>query len=117
MFVKLTTDRLSTDINAAKPLRIYNLADDNLYDVFLSAGPKPMNGQGRSEDLVRTAVRIIQLYSGPVNRTVRLTGTSLLNSLTGHPVVWLTNFVYSVPVNRTIRLTGNCISPVNGKSG
>jgi len=71
MFVKLTTDRLSTDINAAKPLRIYNPADDNLYDVFLSAGPKPMNGQGRSEDLVRTAVRIIQIYlpSEFVNRT------------------------------------------------
>ncbi len=39
-----------------------------------------------------------EISSVPVNGTVRFTGTSLLNSLTRHPVVWLMNFVYSVPV-------------------
>ena len=34
-------------------MRVYNPGDDNLYDVLLSAGPKPMNAEGRSEDLVR----------------------------------------------------------------
>jgi len=59
-----------------------------------------------------------------------LTGTSLLNSLTGPPLtgllvngtkgVPLMNFVvYSVPVNRTlvngtVPITGNTICPVNG---
>ncbi len=58
----------------------------------------------------------------PVNRTVGLTGTSLLNLLTGLPVVQISNFVYSVPVNqtlvnRTVRITGNPICPVNEESG
>ncbi len=56
------------------------------------------------------------VHSVPVNRTVRLTGTSLLNSLTGLPVVRISNFVYSIPVNqtpvnRTVRITGNPIWP------
>jgi len=71
------------------------------------------------------------VHSVPDNRKVRLTGTSLLNSLTELPltglpltglpltglpltelyVVRISNFVYSVPVNRTVRITG---SPVNG---
>ncbi len=59
------------------------------------------------------------IHSVPVNGTVLLMGTYLLNSLTRLPVVRISNFVYSVPVNRTpinrtVRLTGNCMSPVNG---
>ncbi len=50
-------------------------------------------------------------HSVPVNWTVRLTGTSLLNSLTGLPltgllVVQILNFVYSVPVNECL-VNGN----------
>jgi hypothetical protein len=30
---------------------VFNPADGHVYDVFLSAGPKPLNAAGRSEDL------------------------------------------------------------------
>jgi hypothetical protein len=45
-------DNVATAVNAASPLRVYNPSDDALYDVVLSAGPGPLNGEGRTEDLV-----------------------------------------------------------------
>jgi len=59
----------------------------------------------------------LKIHSVPVNRTVRLTETSLLNSFTGLPVVRILNFVHSVPVNWTVQIMGNPICLVNEESG
>ena len=49
---------LATKINAATPLKVFNILDSTLYHVFIAASPMSLTAAGRLDDLT-AIVRII----------------------------------------------------------
>ncbi len=97
-FSKLIIFRQKKDYSMTKSLNLGHSVDANsLADMSKSlAGFHLTAAGGAGNKAMHESTMDQVLHSGPVNRTVRLTETSSLNSLTGLPLIGL-------PVNRTPR--------------